>query len=222
MKINQNQVIINVIQYDYIFLMLLNFINRYRLPLASYIGLLVLITTLRFFINPGLVLSISATYMLMAGFVLGHNDNLLALNKKGFIKGLLFTVIILLIYISCFKLFSIFTGKELGIREFTYSFILVQFLLVALPEEVFFRGYLQNEFGNDISAIIIASFLFASAHLITICASGTVGVNTCVQNGLTFFPSLVMGYLYLRTRTLWSSILFHFFANIVHILMIIH
>jgi len=202
--------------------MLFQFIKKYRLPLASYIALLILITTLRFFLNPGLVLSVSATYMLMVGFILSSDDDLLSVKKRGLITGLVITTVILLIYIMCFKLFSLFAGKELGIREFSYSFILVQFLLVALPEEVFFRGYLQNSFGNDISAILIASILFACAHLITICASGGVGVNTCVQNGLTFFPSLVMGYLYLRTKTLWSSILFHFFANIVHILMILH
>jgi membrane protease YdiL (CAAX protease family) len=38
---------------------------------------------------------------------------------------------------------------------------------------------------------------------------------------LTFFPSLVMGYLYRVTGTLWASIIFHFLANIVHIALVL-
>jgi membrane protease YdiL (CAAX protease family) len=39
----------------------------------------------------------------------------------------------------------------------------------------------------------------------------------CSQAILTFFPSLVMGYLYTTTETLWASIIFHFLANLVYI-----
>jgi membrane protease YdiL (CAAX protease family) len=90
-------------------------------------------------------------------------------------------------------------------------------LLVALPEEVFFRGYLQQKLGNTLKAIIVVSLLFALAHFVTLCLGGAHGLSVCSQAVLTFFPSLVMGYLYMSTGTLWASIIFHFLANIVHI-----
>jgi len=74
------------------------------------------------------------------------------------------------------------------------------------------------EFGNDYRALIIVSILFAVAHLLIVCATNG-GLSVCIQNGLTFFPSLVMGYLFMKTRTLWSSIFFHFLANILHIII---
>lgn len=193
----------------------------YRRSVITYLLLLVLVVVLQFFLDPGIVLSLTATYMLAVPFVIGKDEHLFSGSLNGILRGSAITFVILALYVLCYKLFAVLTGGTLGVREFSYSFIVVQFLLVALPEEVFFRGYLQNQFGNNIKAIIIVSVLFSIAHLTTICLFGGAGGMTCAQNGLTFFPSLVMGYLYYKTGTLWSSILFHFFANIVHILLVI-
>lgn len=199
--------------------MLPSLIRRYRDPIIFYLLLLILVASLQLFFDWGIVLSLSATYMLVVPIYFGRDDKLLSVKPRQFLKGLIITIGILSAYILCYKLFAVFTNKELGLRDFTYSFIAVQFLLVALPEELFFRGYLQKELGNNIKAIVLVSFLFGIAHLTTICLFGGAGFNTCAQNGLTFFPSLVMGYLYYSTGTIWSSIVFHFFANIVHILI---
>lgn len=199
----------------------LQYLKNYTYPLASYLILVVLIIFLSTFSNWGLVLSLAATYMLVIPFILGRDEHIFSFKWHGFIKGVVISVVILFLYVLAYKLYTLVAGAELGIREFSYTFILVQFLMVALPEEVFFRGYLQKEFGNNIISVVIVSLLFAAAHLVTICLSGGAGFGTCAQNGLTFFPSLVMGYLYLRTGTIWSSVFFHFFANLVHILLII-
>ncbi|GJM16976.1 MAG: hypothetical protein DHS20C13_23030 [Thermodesulfobacteriota bacterium] len=136
---------------------------------------------------------------------------------KGILTGFVVSVVLLSVYTAVIYSYGLYTGQKLVINSLPAAFILTQLLMVALPEEVFFRGYLQNKLGNNIKGIIIVSLLFAAGHFITQCLGGGHNIAVCSQAILTFFPSLVMGYLYLKTKTLWASIIFHFFANIVHI-----
>jgi len=78
----------------------------------------------------------------------------------------------------------------------------------ALCEEIFFRGYLQNEIGKKVNpymAIVVTSFLFTIPHLV---------LSFSLQALLTFFPSLVFGYLYYKTNSIWASTIFHFMSNV--------
>ena len=194
------------------------FHREYRVPVLSYFLFLITVFVLKHLLNAGTVFSISAALMLLIPFLLKTDRNYFYFNKEGFAKGALISIFVLAVYVAVMLAHGFFTGRQPGLRETGATFFIVQLLLVAIPEEVFFRGYLQKEFGNDLRAVILVSILFAIAHLVIVCAtSGSAGI--CIQNGLTFFPSLVMGYLYLKTKTLWSSIFFHFFANIVHILL---
>ncbi len=195
------------------------FDREYRTPVLSYVLLILAVFILKHFLDPGTVFSISAALMLLIPFLVNTDFNYFEFNKIGFIKGVLISLGVLALYVIVMLAYGFITGKQPGIRETGASFFIIQLFLVAIPEELFFRGYLQREFGNDYRAVILVSILFAIAHLLIVCATtGSLGV--CVQNGLTFFPSLVMGYLYIKTKTLWSSIFFHFLANIVHILLI--
>ncbi len=87
----------------------------------------------------------------------------------------------------------------------------IQLFSVSLPEEVFFRGFIQDELGNNYKAVIATSLLFAAAHLPAFFFSGDRSAP------LTFFPSLIMGSLYLRTRSIVPPAIFHFLANVVYI-----
>ena len=89
---------------------------------------------------------------------------------------------------------------------------------VALPEEVFFRGYLvstilllcqkSRRLGSktgQMVAILGSALIFGVFHAIV------------WENGftlLTFFPGAMMGWLFLRTRSLIVPVLFHAVANI--------
>lgn len=84
-----------------------------------------------------------------------------------------------------------------------------QFLGVALPEEVYFRGFLQEGIGNNMRSVLIVSLLFSVMHLPRLIFYGEF------ISALTFFPSLIMGYLYLRTGNILTSTIFHFVANMV-------
>jgi membrane protease YdiL (CAAX protease family) len=162
------------------------------------------------------VTTIAAALMLFP-ILLKADGGFFRSSLRGIFVGLVVSAILLSFYASVIFFFGLYSGQQLVINTLPVAFMLTQLLMVALPEEVFFRGYLQNKLGNNIKGVIIVSLLFALGHFITLCLAGGHNIAICSQAVLTFFPSLVMGYLYLKTKTLWASIIFHFFANIVHI-----
>jgi hypothetical protein len=85
--------------------------------------------------------------------------------------------------------------------------VLYQFFGVALPEEFYFRGFLQDELGNNLRAVIFVSILFSFMHLPRLI------FYSDLLSMMTFFPSLIMGYLYLKTGNILASTVFHFLAN---------
>jgi uncharacterized protein len=106
------------------------------------------------------------------------------------------------------------------VRHGTYSlpvFALGQLLVVAFPEEAFYRGYLQSAldlalparvrvFGAEIGwSVVVTSALFALGHFATIPQLGRLAV---------FFPSLLFGWLRVRTRDVTAGIVFHALCNV--------
>ncbi len=89
------------------------------------------------------------------------------------------------------------------------SALLFQVFGIAFPEEIYFRGFLQDCLGNNIRAMIVVSFLFSLTHVPQLIVYGDP------YSLLTFFPSLVMGSLYMRTSNVLSSTIFHALANIM-------
>ena len=99
----------------------------------------------------------------------------------------------------------------------TLNEILGQVALIALPEEVFYRGYLQTRLddawprrvtvlGASLGpSILVTSAIFAVGHLLTIHDAGRLAV---------FFPSLVFGWLRARTGGVGASIVFHASCNL--------
>jgi membrane protease YdiL (CAAX protease family) len=93
-----------------------------------------------------------------------------------------------------------------------------QLVVIALPEEAFFRGYLQTALdralpgrvrvlGADVGfAIVLASAIFALGHLATISNPARLAV---------FFPSLVFGWLRARTKGIGAGVLFHAMCNLL-------
>jgi membrane protease YdiL (CAAX protease family) len=191
--------------------------RNYLIPLTIYVILISLIFLMKRFISWPYVLSIAAVLMLSVPLILKTDMSDLRWDMKGAVTGIAVSILILIIYVAVLAGYGFYSGRSLTFSRLSYSFILMQLLLVALPEEVFFRGYLQHEFGNTVKGIVAVSLLFALGHFVTLCLGGDHGLPVCSQAILTFFPSLVMGYLYMATGTLWASIIFHFLANLVHI-----
>ncbi len=92
-----------------------------------------------------------------------------------------------------------------------------QLVVIALPEEAFFRGYLQTAIdrarpprlrilGAEVGlGILIASVIFAVGHVLTIRHPARLAV---------FFPALVFGWLRARTKGVGAGVLFHALCNL--------
>ena len=185
-------------------------------PLAAYAAVIAAIVISRTAVGPEYALALSAGAMLWVPFLLDRGTaSVLRFDPRGLLRGAGISLAVLFLYLACLHLFSAHTGKTVRFIEPTASLALTHLVAIAFPEEFFFRGYLQRKFGAGWGAIVAVSALFAAAHLLVICVFS--GGGACAQNALTFFPSLVMGYLYVRTGTIWSSVFFHFAANIVYL-----
>jgi membrane protease YdiL (CAAX protease family) len=98
-----------------------------------------------------------------------------------------------------------------------FSWLVYQFMYVAVGEEIFFRGYLQsnillllatnrqkNRAFLETTGIIMSAAAFAISHCVLL---GSVMPIT------TFFPGLIFGWLLVKTKSLLTPILFHGLAN---------
>ena len=118
-------------------------------------------------------------------------------------------------------------GLELPLRSVMspargwFSWLLYQFMYIAVAEEIFFRGYVQNNILKTASAIIkerprllqwisiiISAACFAAAHVV---------IQGEIISALIFLPGLVLGWLFVRTRSLLAPILFHGLANVFYL-----
>ncbi|MCA9520149.1 MAG: CPBP family intramembrane metalloprotease [Myxococcales bacterium] len=97
-------------------------------------------------------------------------------------------------------------------------FILIQFALVAVPEELFYRGYVQSRLaqldrrtwtvlGAEIGpSILYTSLLFALGHFLVDWNPARLAV---------FFPSLLFGWLRQRTGSIGAAVVFHALSNLI-------
>ncbi|WP_437325449.1 myxosortase MrtC [Sorangium sp. So ce381] len=96
--------------------------------------------------------------------------------------------------------------------------IAAQLLVVALPEEAFFRGYLQSALDRVFPprfrvagatlgpAWLLSSAIFALGHVLTIQHPARLAV---------FFPALLFGWLRARTGGIGASLVFHAACNLL-------
>jgi len=92
-----------------------------------------------------------------------------------------------------------------------------QLVIIALPEEAFYRGYLQSRLdeafpqrirvlGASVGpALIVSSVIFALGHFATIREPARLAV---------FFPSLAFGWLRARTGGIGAGVAFHASCNV--------
>jgi membrane protease YdiL (CAAX protease family) len=92
-----------------------------------------------------------------------------------------------------------------------------QLVIIALPEEAFYRGYLQSQldqawaprwrvFGANVGpALLVTSVIFALGHIATQHDPARLAV---------FFPSLLFGWMRARTRGVGAGIVLHAACNL--------
>jgi membrane protease YdiL (CAAX protease family) len=93
--------------------------------------------------------------------------------------------------------------------------VLFELLWVVVPEELFFRGYVQGRWnvwarergaGIQWAPVLFTAMLFAAAHLVVLPDPGRAAV---------FFPGLVMSWLRERSGGLLAPAGFHLVANLL-------
>jgi membrane protease YdiL (CAAX protease family) len=108
--------------------------------------------------------------------------------------------------------------KEQKSFHWIWQIFLIQLFLVAFPEEIFYRGYLQSRLdqmiGKDqqifgvwvnLQSILLCSALFAIAHLLTIPNLARLSV---------FFPSLLFGWMRRADQSVVPVAIFHALCNL--------
>lgn len=110
------------------------------------------------------------------------------------------------------------TGGSLQLPPELLSSLLTQILVIAVPEELFFRGYLQSRceerwpstrrlLGAPVGrALLASSALFALGHFL---------VDFVPQRLAVFVPALVFGWLRARTGSIAAGAVIHALSNVL-------
>ncbi len=108
-------------------------------------------------------------------------------------------------------------------RQQALLWVLAQFGYVALPEELFFRGYLlvntldflrmsrKSGRAAELAGVVVSAGIFGLAHLLSLGRADAA---------LTFFPGLILGWLFVTTRSLLAPVLLHGAANVGYALLL--
>ncbi len=102
--------------------------------------------------------------------------------------------------------------------------VIIPIIGTAIVEEVFFRGYILNTLLKDMKrgvAIIITSILFVLIHLPLLLFIQHLGASEfLLALYILFVSSIVYSILFVKTRSLWPSIIAHFLNNVLLLLFV--
>ena len=110
------------------------------------------------------------------------------------------------------------SGFHLRMPDGFIVLLLSQILVVAIPEEIFFRGYLMSRFEERWPSrarllgaavgwpLLLSSLLFAFGHFVVDLAPARLAV---------FFPALVFGWMRSRSGSIAPAALFHALCNVL-------
>lgn len=172
---------------------------------------------------------------LVSAAVLLYPPLFLNWNKKGELKYLNFNVArlphdVVVLVVTCLVVFPALALANHFFQDFAFqarykglpqtawlTYFINQLVMVALPEEVFFRGYLERElskifplrskiFGAPFGvACVLNAVVFAFSHSL---------ITFQWWHFSIFFPALVFSWLRQKTGTLWMPVVFHALSNL--------
>lgn len=130
---------------------------------------------------------------------------------KHFFQGKLLVVFCMILFLILGSLLNAKIYYNGLTNTITYSFLLftLQIFFQAASEELMFRGIVfqafSQKFGNITSAIFL-SLVFAALHLMN------PNINTISLTNV-FLAGIFFSACYIKTKSLWLGISFHFFWN---------
>lgn len=142
-------------------------------------------------------------------------------NIKGISKGLLLGVPILLF--SLVQLSGILEATSdytIAVNVFGVVFGLIYCVSIALWEEFLCRGIILTnmlkKWGNSkegmIKSVILSAFIFGGAHVIT--GFGGDWISTAIQIVYASFMGMLLGVIYIKTKSLASTVVLHIILNL--------
>lgn len=102
-----------------------------------------------------------------------------------------------------------FIDGSFSFQSPTFSTILFQFIFVALGEELFFRGYIQSEYG-----FWVASLGFGFIHFLNILVVDITWVQALLWLVQATGLGIIMGIIRKKTDSIFASALFHGLINL--------
>ncbi len=179
----------------------------------------------------GVVAAVLFLYMpIISLFIQKQQPSVYGIRSKGLLKSVLSAALLSMIIFPLYSAGFYFYMKHFyGLRLSSFTagtvcqlpllrFALNNLLMVAVPEEVFYRGYLQSKLGQcdtqktsifNVKAgasVLIVNALFAAGHLIVIPDISRLAV---------FFPGLLLSWLREKDDNLAGSIIFHWLSNVL-------
>lgn len=150
--------------------------------------------------------------------------------RKPTLKSLLFALPLLVIAINNFPFFSLITGDVNFVSlDGYFSLYILAILLVALLEEVVFRGLVLSFFvikfsSNNVEnkgkiknpytlkVIFFSSLVFAVVHIVNLFGGASIGA-TLMQVGYSFLLGSALSLVMIKTQNIFVPVLIHFVYN---------
>lgn len=134
------------------------------------------------------------------------------------IKVLLQTIILVfppfIVVNHIYQLYFLHRSFQFVLREDLIMNLLNNLLIVAIPEEIFFRGYLQSTMQRIYGQKRIMKFLSYSNLMTSLLfAVGHFFLKPRFDRLAVFFPSLLFGFLREKRENIYPSIMFHLLSN---------
>ncbi len=111
--------------------------------------------------------------------------------------------------------FSHLVALDIKLPPTTIYWLIINFFFVVIPEEAFYRGFLQHEITKNLPnraapllAIIAVSLVFALSHLFF-----TLNLSFLLAS---FIGSVLYGVIFYFSGSIESAILTHFSINVIH------
>lgn len=166
---------------------------------------------------------ILAIALLYIPFLLEKSRKVLGFHYENFEESMLFVFGICVIIFPLFYLVSVKFGYIVGFRvrpgipDKFFESVLFHIFAAAIPEELFFRGYLQGSFNQIFPkkfkflgiefglGLILANVLFALSHLVSYLNPTRLAV---------IIPGFAFGYLREKYSQVFAPAAFHAMSNI--------
>jgi membrane protease YdiL (CAAX protease family) len=116
-----------------------------------------------------------------------------------------------------FGIVALLSPALVGWRDGALPELAEQVAYIGVAEELFFRGYLMTRLCSwlgDYRGLVTNGLIFGLTHVVSLLSMGVLTPSRLALVGLqTFLGGLLLGYIYLKSRSIVPAAVFHTFMN---------